>query len=204
MRAIQSSSTLSRAFAAAVSMVVLASCAQDTTPSLPNPPADAPTALVYGMTGSPIYEALKTKVEMVVSDGSQEATDFDLVIVDGDTCGVQQLQDDELVHSAIRGGVWVLSLDVAEEHKLDGVGHLLGAGTPEKGLAYLARLTRSSNGHPSSTYVDFPDDQADAMLQAQRIVEYVEGKGIGEQQGSSYQEPADPPEGALMWDHNLT
>jgi hypothetical protein len=155
------------------------------------------------MAASPIYEALKTKLRMTPWDGGQEAANFDMVILDGDTFGVQQLQDDELIHSAVRSGVWVLSLDAAEEQKLNGVGHLLGAGTPEKSHAYLARLTRSPNGHPSSTYVDFRDGRADTVRQAQRIVEYVEGEGLQAQQAND-QEPTDPPKGALMWEHRVT
>ena len=67
MRAIRVSSTLRRGFAAAVSMAALVSCAQDTAPSQPDPPADVPTALVYGMAASPIYEALKSRVRMTVT-----------------------------------------------------------------------------------------------------------------------------------------
>ena len=199
MRAIPVSSAL----AVAASMAILASCAQVMPPSTPNPPADAPSALVYGMAASPIYEALKSKVEMTVSDGSQKATDFDLVILDGDGFTAQQLKEDELIHSAIRGGVWVLGLDLTEDHKGDGLGQLLGAGTPEKSMAYLVQLTRSPNGHPSSTYIDFRDEQADAVLQAQRIVAYVEDKGLQAQQAND-QEPSDPPKGALMWEHHVT
>ena len=186
-------------------MVMLTSCNQGTTPTTPvGPPAGAPTALVYGMAASPIYEALKSRVRMTVSNGSQEVADFDLIILDGDSFTAQQLkEEEELVHSAIRGGVWVLGLDLTEDHKGDGLGHLLGAGTPEKSFAYLTRLTRSPNGHPSSTYIDFRDGQADAVRQAQRIVAYVEGKGLEAQQASD-QEPADPPKGALMWEHHVT
>lgn len=186
-------------------MVMLASCTQDTTPpSTPPPPDNAPTALVYGMTMSPIHEALKSKIKMTASDGNQEATDFDLIIIDGDAFTAQQLkEEEELVHSAIRGGVWLLGLDLTEDHKQDGLGHLLGAGTPEKSHAYLTRLTRTPNGHPSSTYIDFRDEQADAARQAERIVAYVEGKELQAQQNND-QEPTDPPQGALMWEHRVT
>ena len=200
----QASNPLKSAFAAVVSMAMLTSCNQDTTPTTPvGPPADAPTALVYGMAMSPIHEALKSKLTMTVSNGSQKPTDFDLVILDGDAFTAQQLKEEELVHSAIRGGVWVLGLDLTEDHKGDGLGHLLGAGTPEKSFAYLVRLTRSPNGHPSSTYIDFRDEQADAALQAQRIVAYVGGEGLQAQQDSD-KGPPEPPKGVLMWEHRVT
>ena len=152
------------------------------------------------MAASPIYEALKTKLTVTVSNGSQKATDFDLVILDGDAITVQQLKE-ELVHSAIRGGVWVLGLDLTEDHKGDGLGYLLGAGTPEKSHAYLVRLTRSPNGHPRSTYIDFRGEQAEAAHQAQRIVAYLGGGELQSQQAND-QEPTDPPKGALMWEHH--
>ncbi len=193
------------ACATVVSMVVLVSCIQDTAPppSTPSPPSGTPTALVYGMmAASPIYEVLKTKLTMTVSNGSQKATDFDLVILDGDSFTAGQLrEEEELVHSAIRDGVWVLGLDLTEDHKQDGLGQFLGAGTPEKSFAYLVRLTRSPNGHPRSTYIDFRDEQADAARQAQRIVSYVGGKELQAQQPND-QEPTDPPKGALMWEHH--
>jgi hypothetical protein len=59
--------------------------------------------------------------------------------------------------------------------------------------AYLVRLTRSPNGHPSSTYVDFRDEQADAALQAQRIVEYVEGEDLQAQQANDQSPQQSPP-----------
>jgi hypothetical protein len=203
--ATQISSTFRRGFAATLSMAVLAGCSQDTTLTTPiAPPTGAPTALVYGTAASPIHEALKTKLTMTPWDGSQEADDYDLVILDGDAFTAQQLkEEEELVHSAIRGGVWVLGLDLTEDHKGDGLGHLLGAGTPEKSHAYLTRLTRSPNGHPNSTYIDFRNEQADAALQAQRIVEYVGGEGLQAQQAND-REPADPPKGVLMWQHRVT
>ncbi len=162
-------------------MAVLASCAQDTAPSTPDPPADAPTALVYGMAASPIYEALKSRVRMTVSNGSQKATDYDLVILDGDGFGGGQLSSDELIREAVHSGVWVLGLDVVEEDK-NGLGELLHASSQGDVGAYLVRQAENAEGRLSSRLIDFvrPDRQAEEV--AQSVVGYITEQAMAPQQ----------------------
>lgn len=164
-------------------MAVLVSCAQDTTPSAPSPPADAPTALVYGMAASPIYEALKSRVRMTVSNGNQKAADFDLVILDGDGFSGQQLSNDDLVREAVHAGVWVLGLDVVEEDK-DGLGEILHASSEGAVGAYLVRQAENAEGRPSSRLIDFikPDRQAEDV--AQSVVEYITEQAVAPQQAN--------------------
>jgi hypothetical protein len=162
-------------------MAVLAGCAQDTAPSTPDPPADAPTALVYGMATSPIYDALKSRVRMTVSNGSQKATDFDLVILDGDGFTGGQLSSDELIREAVHSGVWVLGLDVVEEDK-NGLGEMLHASSQGNMGAYLVRRAENAEGRPGSRLIDFvkPDRQAEDV--AQSVVEYITEQAVAPQQ----------------------
>jgi hypothetical protein len=181
MRAIQMRSTLKQWFAAAVSSAVLASCAQVTPPSTPDPPTNAPTALVYGMTASPIYEALKSKVRMTASNGSQEATDYDLIILDGDGFSGEQLSSDELIREAIHSGVWVLGLDVMEEDK-NGLGEMLHGSSQGDVKAYLVRQAGTGDGRPSSRLIDFVNPDRKAKEVAQGVVSYITEQVIVPQQ----------------------
>ncbi len=169
---------------ALLALALLAGCSQNG-----NLPPDAPTALVYGMAGGPIYEALKTHVNMTVSDGSQRASDFDLLIVDGDGFTAQQLKEEAFIHNAIRAGVWVLGLDVMEDDKQDGLGYSLGAATPGTSPAYLVRQTRRANGHQVNTFIDLPGGHATADEHAQQIVNHLKNPELLTQQ-----DPPVPPD----------
>lgn len=160
---------------------LLIGCAQN-TPALPDqPPSDAPAALVYGMANSPVYEALKSRVKMTVSDGSQKVTDFDLVILDGDGFSGQQLSNDGLVREALQKGVWVLGLDATEEDK-DGIGEMLHASSQGDVNAYLVRQAASAEGRPGSRLIDFvkPDRRAEDV--AQSVIAYVAEQAVAPQQ----------------------
>ena len=164
-------------------MAILVSCAQVTPPSQPDPPTDAPTALVYGMAASPIYEALKSRVRMTVSNGSQNATDFDLIILDGDGFSGEQLSSDEFIREAIHSNVWVLALDAVEEDK-NGLGKMLHASSQGGVGAYLVRQAENAEGHPGSRLIDFvnPDRRAEEV--AQSVVGYITEQAMAPQQAN--------------------
>lgn len=159
-----------------LTLLLLTSCLQNTQPSTPavpiDPPADAPTGLVYGMTASPIYEALKSQVKMTVSDGSQKATDFDVVILDGNGFTGQQLSRDEVVRNAVVSGIWVLALDVAEEDKV-GLGGALHASSKGGAEAYLVRQGLLAARQPTSRLIEFENPDQEPEYVAKQIVDYV-------------------------------
>ncbi len=148
-----------------------------------NLPADAPTALIYGMAGGPVYEALRAHVDMTVSDGSQQATDFDLLILDGDAHTAESLRDDPLVHEAIRAGTWVLGLDLEEDQKKFGLGYLIEASSGGPSPAYLTRKTWDAADHPTSHMIEFQHEGPDAATsRAERIVHYLKNPDLAAQQ----------------------
>src|SRR5215510_2853485 len=101
-----------------------------------NLPPDAPRALLLGFADSPIFEALQDHVRLASYDGSQDISDFDVIIVDGDAFPAQQLRDEALIHRALRAGLWVLGLDMKDDDKQHGLGYSLGAATPGTSPAY--------------------------------------------------------------------
>lgn len=168
---------LGRAFVAlGLTVALLVSCAQPTTPvtTAPpvTPPADAPTALVHGVAGGPVYEKLKERVRMTVHDGSQEVIDFDMVIFDGDGFTGQQLAQDELIAEAVHSGVWVSGLDLAADHK-NGLGRIIGGWTPSPGLTYMVRQSRRSDESLLYTLVEPAAGLEDASQLAQQMLDHV-------------------------------
>lgn len=109
------------------------------------------------MTNSPIFEEFKTQVRVTVSDGSQTATDFDLVIFDGDGFTGKQVQSENLIREAINSGVWVLGLDIEEEDNR-GLGEMLHSSSHGEAGAYLVR--RSTTGdQATSRLIDFANPE---------------------------------------------
>jgi hypothetical protein len=161
--------------------VMLIACSQGTPGTLPDgPPTDAPRALVYGMANSPIFEALKSKVKLTMSSSSQKATDFDMVILDGDGFTGQQLSEDAFVREAIQSGVWVLSLDVAEEDKV-GLGDMLHASSQGAARAYLTRQGLSAERQPTSRLIEIRNPDQEPNYVAKEIVGYLKA-GVAAQQ----------------------
>lgn len=168
-------------------VLLLAGCAQDTDPAAPTtpvaPPANAPTALVYGVTQNLIYEALKSRFKMTIWDETQDIADFDLVVLDGDGFSGQQLSGDDLVREAIQAGVWVLGLDAAEEDK-NGMGDLLHASSRGDVSAYLVRQAENVSGRPGSRLIDFVNSDRRAEAVARSVAAYVTEKAIAPQQAN--------------------
>lgn len=175
---------LGRAATALGLAAVLASCAQPTQPTTPvtPPPADAPTALAHGMAGGPLFEALRSKVRMTIGDGSQKATDFDMVVFDGDGFSPEQIGQDELIRDAIHGNVWVLGLDVKEAHKDVGLGDLLHSSSGGDADAYLVRQAKDETGRLGSRLIEFANPDQEAEYRAQEIVRYVKEELIPQQE----------------------
>lgn len=125
---------------------------------------------------------------MTLWDETQQVTNFDLVILDGDGLGAQEIREDASIHSAVRAGVWVLGFDVAEDDKTDGLGYSLNAATPGTSPAYLVRQTRRTDGHQLNTFIDFVNHPGTADEQAKQIVAYLTTSELEAQQ----YEPAVP------------
>ncbi len=164
---------------------LLLGCAPQDTP-----PAHAPRALVYGSVSSPIHEALRGKIGLSVSDGTQKITDYDLVIVDGDAFTGEQLKAQQPLQDAVRSGKWLLALDAAEDDKKAGLIAFFNGSTPGGSRALLARQTRDAGGHQLNTFIDFARNPGTAEQQAAQIERYLSTAplelGLGE--------PALPPQ----------
>lgn len=195
---------LGRTLGAVVTAALLAGCARTTAP-----PEGAPRALVYGAVSSPVYDALTGKMTLTLSDGRQRATDYDLVIVDGDSFTGEGLRNEEALHAAVRNGAWVLGLDVAEDDKQVGLGASLNAATPGASPAYLARQTRGQGGHQVNTFIDFARSPGPPEEQARQILGYL---GLGKltapraepwQVGARQQGPTNIPGRLLTVDYRL-
>lgn len=169
-------------------LAFLSGCAQNGNlpPGAPKAlPPSAPKALLLGAAESPIQEAFQEQVRVIPYDGSQDPSDFDLLIVDGDAFTAQQLRDEELIHRALRSGVWVLGLDVEEDDKQDGLGYLLEAATGDTSAAYLIRMSRDAGGHPSNSIVQFSEtDAAAAANQVQEILRHLKNPDLQVQQNT--------------------
>jgi hypothetical protein len=79
-----------------------------------------------------------------------------VVILDGDHVSPEALQSDQLVHTALRSGIWVLALDVTEDHKRLGLADTLSVATDGANLAYLVHMGRDENNRPQVDVVEVP------------------------------------------------
>ncbi len=95
---------------------------------------------------SAYLEPFAKTMNMTIYDGSQKLEDFDILIFDGDAHDLASLEEDGVVHQALRGDKWVLGVDLAEAHKRDGLGDLLNAYSCGDSSAYAVHVTQDRNG----------------------------------------------------------
>ncbi len=176
-----------------VTAAFLAACNQNQMPA-----ENGVRALSYGAVSSPIYDALKGKVAVTVSDGSQKPSDYDLLVLDGDAFTGEQLMGEQALHAAIRAGVWVLAFDMEEDDKQMGLGASLNGATPGRSPAYLVRQTVRPDGHQLNTFIDFAGHPGTMEEQARQLMAYVTAH-----EDSTEQEVSGYPTGLLAVDYRL-
>jgi hypothetical protein len=149
-----------------VLMLALAACNRSESGDR-NPPADdaPPTAgqgaaLVLGAVESPLLASLGDLFELTQDDGEQELSDFDVLILDGDTHSAEALREHTLVREAVRSGMWLLSLDLTAEHKREGLGYLFHTASDGRSHAYAARMSQDARGRHQVEVVELPAEVA--------------------------------------------
>lgn len=146
-------------------LMLLAACnmAGDTQPRPAQSDEDGPSgaglqALVLGTVDSPIIDELGDKVVIVPYDGSQNGSDYELVIFDGDANTAETIRDHEVIRQALHAHRWVLGVDVAANHKQDALGQYAHFATKNKSTGYLVRLVQDSNGHAGTHVLEFSSE----------------------------------------------
>jgi hypothetical protein len=140
--------------------VVLVACNQDNQgndASSDSPtPSQEGTALVIGETQSPLMSSLEKIFVTTQADGSQDLSDFDAIILDGDVHTPNAINEHALIQNALRLGKWVIALDVVAEHKRDGLGALVHAASDGKSHAYAVRISQDALGKHQAEVVELP------------------------------------------------
>ena len=183
-------------------------------------PGTQPRALVLGEVSSPVIDELGADVKMEQYDGSQDASDYGLIIFDGDALTPEEVGEHKIIRDAVRLGTWVLGLDVTGAHKKDGLGKYLNFASGSDSPGYLVRMAYDSDGRPhvvvlehglaGETFGDVaegPEPQAVTgkgdPLEATTtfvatVIENVKGEGLSAQQDQPSTLPdGSPPDGLL-------
>ena len=103
-------------------LLVLGGCSQVDDQTSANPPGAKSHALVLGEVESPFFDSLSERMTLTSYDGSQNLADHDVLVFDGDYYTPGEVRDHEIVSQAVRSSMWVVGLDVTEEHKRQGLG----------------------------------------------------------------------------------
>lgn len=152
----------------------LAACNQssqgDSAPGASPPTSQEGKALVIGETQSPLMTSLEEIFAMTQADGSQDVSEFDAIILDGDAHTSAAIREHTLVQSALRLGKWVIALDVTTEHKRGGLGDLVHAASDGKSHAYALRVGQDALGKHQTEVVELPAEVEVEGAEAQATV----------------------------------
>ncbi|MEM7021709.1 MAG: hypothetical protein AAF637_03860 [Pseudomonadota bacterium] len=74
-------------------------------------------ALTLGPVDSPVHDAISDIAPSVPYDGSQNLSDFDVLMVDGDSHEPSALRDSELLNDAFHLGKHIVAVDLADSHR---------------------------------------------------------------------------------------
>jgi hypothetical protein len=74
-------------------------------------------ALALGAVQSPVLDALADTVQPVAYNGTQDVSEFDVLVVDGDAHSAAELSASDHVNKAFHLGKHILAVDLTEDHK---------------------------------------------------------------------------------------
>ncbi len=160
----------------AITGALLAGCAQPVS----SPAATRPKALVYGAVSSPVFDALRSTLDVTMGDATADASAFDLVVLDGDNFTGQQIAHDGFISRAIHSGVWVLGVDMAEDDKKEGVMAQTACATPNASRYYMVQQSRRKDASLVYTFVDPGNAPNNAEQDAQRIASLANTGVVGD------------------------
>lgn len=146
-------------------LALLASCGGWTgTPRSPRP-----HALVYGAVSSPVFDALRSRLDLTPGDATSDPGAASVVILDGDNFTGAQIAQDPFITRAVHSGAWVIGVDMAEDDKKAGMQQVIGAATPHASGVYMVRQSRRQDHSLVYTIVDLPTESRSAEQSAQQI-----------------------------------
>ena len=137
-------------------LLFLGGCSQtdDQTPA--DPPATKGNALVLGKAESPFLDSLSDRMTLTSYDGSQNLADHDALVFDGDHYTPGEVRDHKIVKQAVRSSMWVVGLDVTEEHKRQGLGDYVQASSGGNSPVYVVHMGQDANGRPEVYVLELP------------------------------------------------
>ena len=115
-------------------------------------------ALVHGTISSETYEDLSLHLAITADDGQQDASQFDVLIFDGNSepaDGTDAVLSTE-ISRALGHGKWVLAFDAGEKVKTTYIAPVIYFSTPGRSRSYLVRSVTETDGSSSWRIISSP------------------------------------------------